>query len=373
MTHPFDQDYFHGGKVVGGYAGEGYWDYPVHWTTFHHVMERQPKSVLELGCARGYVLKRLEDAGVRVAGLEISEHCYLTRVIQDVSTWDITKRWPFEDQSFDLCLSMAVLEHIPEDKLPAVFGEMKRVCARGLHGIDLVDHDHFDKTHVSIHPVEWWKERLPQGQEAIDKELLERDRPPLPMRSEPVGVKLNIGSFTTMFHHGWRNIDQLDLSAWARYHGYSFIQFDVRNGLFYDSGVVDLIFTSHMLEHFTYDEGARLLRECYRVLKPGGRMRVLVPDAGVLLSVYHADGMKRFDEMSPTAKSRETAAGKLYELLCAEHRSIYDNATLSKAMRTAGFRVEGHVGFRVSGSPIMQSETMDLYPDLSLIVEGVRD
>lgn len=384
MAHVFDSDYFNGGKKVGGYAHEGYWDYPIHWATYRKVKEYRPTSVLELGAARGYVLRRLEDDGVRVRGLEISEHCYLTRAIEDIVTWDITQTpWPVKDQEFDLCLSIAVLEHIPEDKLGAVFAEMKRTCKRGLHGIDLVDHDHFDKTHCSIHPLPWWEARLPEGQVGIDKEDLEKGpaNPP-----GGTGVKLNVGSFTTMFHNGWRNLDRIDLRPWAQQHGYSFTHWDVLNGLPYDEGVVDLIFCCHMLEHLTYDEGGKFLAECRRVLKPGGVARFLTPDAGKLIRHYGcamAEQQRRnnsgivsmlddFNELSPTAASRPTPAGKLYELLMAEHKAIYDYETIDHVLKGAGFDKIERAKFRHSRNPLMQRETTDLYPELSLIVEVVK-
>ena len=94
MSHPFDKDYFHGGAKVGGYAGSGYRDFPVHWNTFDYVRKLEPTSVIELGCGRGYVLKRLRDyLDIPVRGLEISEHCWLTRAISEVVTCDITKAW----------------------------------------------------------------------------------------------------------------------------------------------------------------------------------------------------------------------------------------------------------------------------------------
>ena len=80
----FDREYFNGGKKVGGYAREGYWDYPVHWITARHVLARSPMSVLELGCGRGYLLKRFQDLGISSVGLEVSRHCYLTRVCDDI-------------------------------------------------------------------------------------------------------------------------------------------------------------------------------------------------------------------------------------------------------------------------------------------------
>jgi len=378
VTHPFDRDYFNGGAKVGGYAREGYWDYPVHYLTAEKVMALRPESVLEIGCARGYVLRRLEDAGVRVAGLEISEHCRLTRATENVITHDAAVTpWPFEDQSFDVCLSIAVLEHIPEDKLPAMFAEMKRVCRRGLHGVDLHDDDGFDKTHVTIRPEEWWRERLPEGQRVCDKEELERGQiqlpHPQPRAGGGAGVKLNVGCFTTMFHYGWRNVDVHDLDAWARQYGYRYMRHDVRREFPFDDNVVDLIFSSHFLEHLTYDEGAAFLKECYRVMRPGATIRTIVPDAALLIAAGTKAGtLAMFNELSPTATRRAKDIQKLWELLCEGHRSIYDRETLMAACRQAGFKDVAPGRFRHSRNITMQRETQDMFPDLSLIVEATR-
>lgn len=379
MSHVFDRDYFHGGAKVGGYAHEGYQDFAAHWLTVKKILELKPDSVLEIGAARGYVLRRLEDAGVRVCGLEISEHCFLTRAVEDIVTWDVTKApWPIEDKAFDLGLSVAFLEHVPEDKLPIVFSELARTCKRGLHGIDLHDDDHFDKTHCTIRPLRYWLARLPEGHVGVDKEDLERGDALAAIPPGAPGVKLNIGSFTTQFHQGWRNFDILDLSEWSKARGFKFSQLDVRNGIPFDDGVADLIFSSHMLEHLSYDEGAKFLAECRRVLRPAGVLRVLVPDADRLIDRYRDHhpgtqgqcGLGLYDELSPTASARPTAAGKLYELLCAEHHAIYDWTTLRRMLETAGFTNIRRAQFRRSLSTVMQHETTDLYPELSLIVEA---
>lgn len=368
MTHPFDQDYFHGGHKVGGYAGEGYRDFPVHAYTAQRIIDERPVSVLELGCARGYVLKRVEDAGIPVLGLEVSEHCHLTRAVQNVVTWDITRTpWPVADDAFDLCVSVAVLEHVPEAALPGVFSEMARTCRRGLHGVDVHDEDGFDKTHVTIRPVGWWQARLPPGQVAVDKEVLEA---PVVVPPPAGGLKLNLGSYTTMFA-GWRNIDQIDLTAWAARQGYSFACHDVRHGLPFDDGVVDLIYASHLLEHLTYAEGHTLLTECRRVLKPGGLLRVAVPDAANLVGAYQAGTIGHFDEISAAGARSPFAAVKLYELLIAGHQAVYDAPALKAALADAGFGAITRQSFRVSGSPVMRRETLDQYPDLSLFVEAM--
>lgn len=368
--HPYDKHYFHGGGKVGGYAGEGYRDFSEHWNTYAHVMQRAPKSVLELGCGRGYVLKRVTDyGGIAVRGLEISEHCRLTRATDEVVTWDVTQApWPVADREFDLCLSVAFLEHIPEDRLPGVFAEMARTCRRGVHGIDVHEGDGFDQTHVSMHEVSWWRDRLPSGHEAIDKEDLERGLLNLP-GDIARGVKLNLGSFTHMFH-GWRNLDRIDLADWARRRQYAFTQWDLVGGLPYDDSIADLIFMSHVLEHFSYDDGAALLRECRRVLKPDGLIRIAVPDARRLIDLYLAGNMRSLEPICGV-DGGDSDIQMFHELLYGgDHRATYDADALLFAFKRAGFTRARRVAFRESASTVMRRETIDLYPELSLFAEA---
>lgn len=370
MTHPYDKHYFHGGGKVGGYAGEGYRDFSEHWNTYARVMERAPESVLELGCGRGYVIKRVADyGGVAVRGLEISEHCRLTRATDEVVTCDVTRApWPVADREFDLCTSTAFLEHIPENDLPTVFAEMARTCRRGLHGIDIHEGDGFDQTHVTLRPLDFWKERLPPGHEAVDKEDLERGSLVLPADVDR-GVKLNLGSFTHMFH-GWRNLDRLDLTDWARRHRYVFTRWDLSNGLPYDEGVVDMIFMSHVLEHFTYDDGEQLLRECRRVLKPDGLIRVAVPDGRRLIDLYLAGNMRSLEPICGVDNGGSDIQ-MFHELLYGgDHRATYDANALLRAFKSAGFAHARPAAFRESASAVMRRETIDLYPELSLFVEA---
>jgi SAM-dependent methyltransferase len=371
VTHPYNKHYFHGGTQVGGYAGSGYRDFPQHWTTYAYVMTRDPKSVLELGAARGYLLKRFADyVGLPVVGLEISEHCRLTRAVENIITHDVTKTpWPIGDQTFDICLSVAFLEHLPEEQLFAVFREMTRTTRRGLHGIDIHEGDSFDKTHHTIRPLAWWKERLPPGHEAVDKNDLEAGPLALPPGIDQ-GVKLNLGCFSHMFH-GWRNLDRLDLSAWARVNGYAFTQWDLTNALPYDDQVVDLIFMSHVLEHFDYTVGKRLLRDCRRVLKPNGVLRVAVPDADKLLTMYRTDQLSTLREICGNDECEGKPLQLLHELLYGDdHRSIYDQYTLVRALHNTGFTRVNRLQFGTSLSAVMKRETIDLYPELSLFVEA---
>ena len=46
----------------------------------------------------------------------------------------------------------------------------------------------------------------------------------------------------------------------------------------FDSDSLEYIFTEHMIEHITFDQGEFMLKECFRTLKAGGTIRISTPD-----------------------------------------------------------------------------------------------
>ena len=74
-----------------------------------------------------------------------------------------------------------------------------------------------------------------------------------------------------VWHRDWINLDHQPSSPEVK-------AFDIRKPLPFENGTCDAVYASHVLEHLDRDEGRRLLRECRRVLKPGGVVRIVVPD-----------------------------------------------------------------------------------------------
>jgi predicted SAM-dependent methyltransferase len=393
----FDKEYFNGGGKVGGYSREGYRDFPVHEVTARHILNRKPASALEIGSGRNYIVKRLQDAGIEAVGLEISKHCFLTRAADGHINLDLCEDWQSqagftviaEHDKFDLCYSVATLEHIPPDAVPELIRRMAMYSNRGLHGIDFGHSDDgFDKTHFTLRPREWWLEQFALHApgypvEIVDKELLERGEFPPEVLHGDGKVKLNIGSFTSMHHHGWVNVDVHDLAGYAQSQGYKYLRHDVRNGLPYDTGTVDAINAQHMLEHLTYKEGLSFLRECRRVLKPDGVMRVAVPDAELLADLYvngDDDGrwlpgvecLSDLDEIRGDASPDDTDALRFWKLLHDGHQAAYDSETLGDLALAAGL-TPVISGFRQSlpesqpyNAGQILRETIDMMPCLSL-------
>jgi SAM-dependent methyltransferase len=89
---------------------------------------------------------------------------------------------------------------------------------------------------------------------------------------------LNLGC-GERFHPDWVNLD-LHLA------GPAVRRWDLRDELPFADGFFDVVYHSHVLEHFHRAEGLRLLKQCHRVLRSGGTIRVAVPDLERIARLY---------------------------------------------------------------------------------------
>ena len=95
-------------------------------------------------------------------------------------------------------------------------------------------------------------------------------------------IKLHLGCGRNLLE-GWINTD----FNTAKFQGSDFL--DVTEKFPYDDNSVDYIFSEHMIEHLTYQEGKFMLEECFRVLKVGGKIRISTPDLKFLIDLYTDD------------------------------------------------------------------------------------
>ena len=73
----------------------------------------------------------------------------------------------------------------------------------------------------------------------------------------------------------------------------------------------DVVYSSHVLEHFSRDTAASLLRECHRILKPGGILRVVVPDLENVCREY----LRILELVNSSTQAREQYDWIILELL----------------------------------------------------------
>lgn len=107
----------------------------------------------------------------------------------------------------------------------------------------------------------------------------------------------------------------------------------------------DFIFAEHQIEHVSYPDGCFMLRECFRLLKPGGVLRIATPNLATLLGLYaeHRSEVQqkyiRFitDLFLPGVKTYHPTFVVNNAFHNWGHRFLYDEAVLKAAMAEAGF------------------------------------
>lgn len=129
------------------------------------------------------------------------------------------------------------------------------------------------------------------------------------------------------------------------------------------------IYASHVLEHLYLVEAQQLLSECRRIVKPGGIIRIVVPDLRVLVSNYvqgknenHGSALKKIhaaDQLNEKMHFRSSVPPggnpifKFYAIWkdFHSHKWMYDSDSLIHYMQLAGIQEVSERGFRASDIP----------------------
>ena len=169
-------------------------------------------------------------------------------------------------------------------------------------------------------------------------------------------LKLNLGCGFNLLA-GWENHDE-DVDLRLR-------------PLPWRDGSVQFILLEHVLEHFNCAIGYSILEECFRILAPGGVLRVCVPDVTQVARAdpSYVEFLKRHGWPESPVKALATQHG---------HEMLYTAETLSIILQSIGFaperakphvsshpelcNVEGH--HKIIGRKFNELET--------LVVEGMK-
>ena len=147
---------------------------------------------------------------------------------------------------------------------------------------------------------------------------------------------------------------------------------DLTREMPFRSGSIDLIHSEDFIEHVDETAGKLVLRECRRILRSGGVMRLLTPD---LLSLIEEVYVRRdpchlrwcgayLDSGDPCA------ALNMHMRMHGEHRFIYDDEHLTTLLRETGFHVRR---VRYNASPVPELRFLDLRDfGLNLFLEAVK-
>lgn len=141
------------------------------------------------------------------------------------------------------------------------------------------------------------------------------------------GLRLHIGCGTTYIPE-WINIDLVTPNARRD------MYWDLKRGIPFPDGSAQAIFSEHLFEHIPLPAGLALLRECKRTLRPGGIIRVGVPDLERYVRSYLGQD-SIIETVRPGRATRGIAIAELFYF--NGHCAAYDAETLALVLTTAGF------------------------------------
>jgi predicted SAM-dependent methyltransferase len=195
-------------------------------------------------------------------------------------------------------------------------------------------------------------------------------------------IKLNIGCGISGIP-GWCNIDNsptIPLSrvplgrrlfrtpAWPR----DVQRIDVLRGLPFSDAAISHIYSSHLLQSLTYDESVALMKESFRVLKPGGVLRVVVPDLAIVVSDYLADpdplaSHKLMRRLSIQANAIRGLLGR-----GRGYEQMFDGRSLAQLFLEAGFNNPAVCSFKQSRIPQIDDLELEERRRESLYMESAK-
>lgn len=214
-------------------------------------------------------------------------------------------------------------------------------------------------------------------------------------------IRLNLCCGTNVFPN-WINIDKTDVDADYLRHmreahpdfrwpdaqqpiadavlagKLEFRRHDVRQGLPFADASVDAIYIGQAIEHFNRGtEAPRLLRECARVLRSGGRIKLTTPDLHRMLQVLGEDEMFLFEREQPDFYREAFPEDQLSYLLFGAmgpsstnesyegHHHCYTKRSLGALLTQCGIDPHPDSGPRFA-------DTLDKGMSHSFAIEGVK-
>ena len=137
---------------------------------------------------------------------------------------------------------------------------------------------------------------------------------------------------------------------------------DIIRGLPLPDGTVSAIYASHVLEHLAFDDLGKALDNCFRMLRPGGVLRLVVPDLEARARAYLESRANGVDDAGNVFLERcglgtKRRPRRIMDRLRATfgnsaHLWMWDEGSMREALLRAGFRRINRVGPRQWADPM---------------------
>lgn len=196
---------------------------------------------------------------------------------------------------------------------------MKKLVKEALDHVGLLD---------GVRRTKW---NITRGFGRTDRALIERHLASSPVR------KLQLGCGSNRLP-GWLNSDLFPSAA-------DVLHLDATSVFPLPSNTFHFVYSEHMIEHIPYTAGQMMLEECYRVLKPGGTVRISTPDLNFVVGLYQGEksdlqkayikwSTDNFVKWAPDASDSYVVNNFVRDW---GHQFIYDEKSLSLSLGSARF------------------------------------
>lgn len=280
-------------------------------------------SILEIGCASGYyyeVLEYLLNERIVYSGVDYS----IPLVSMGADYYPKAKfyaadgaKLPFKDKKFFVAISSCVLLHVPNyrehiretvrvaqkfvvahrtpvcrrrptqhlrkfaygiETVELIFNEAEIISEFQLQGLKLVNaNEYYANNQQDHYEVTYLFERANNYDAHLTREKDRNKTIVSPLKIGPLKM-LNLGC-GGRYHKEWVNID-------FNSSGPDVIKHNLCLGIPSPNETFDVVYHSDLLEHFPRSYAPDFLKECWRVLKPGGILRVVQPDLEQIVRLY---------------------------------------------------------------------------------------
>jgi SAM-dependent methyltransferase len=177
----YDEDYYERGVETGKSCYSNYrWmpeqTMPMAMTIIDEMQIKRKMTVLDYGCAKGFLVKALlllyrnawgidiSNYSIDQADSQVKHRCVLKKKELVMNSWQLENM----PERFDFCIAKDVLEHVDSFYIIATLKsinakKMMVIVPLGENGVYRAPSNNLDKSHKICRPEQWWIDTLRQG------------------------------------------------------------------------------------------------------------------------------------------------------------------------------------------------------------------
>ena len=139
---------------------------------------------------------------------------------------------------------------------------------------------------------------------------------------------------------------------------------DIRDLQMFENGSIEMIYVSATFQYFDRNEGKRCLKEWYRVLKKGGKLRISTVDFDKLLLVYKKS-QNDFSKISgPLYGKMDVEDRQLNPIQKIYHKTVYTRRELDEVLKKTGFTDIKEYDWRKTESVFYDDQSQSYFPHM---------